>query len=162
MKVKKIMVRYLVINAPSTYNIILGWPATNTLGAIMSTTYLKVKFPLDDESAEIISVNQEIKCKCYEDSLKARRGISDQWNTTESTLWNWTHREISWTNDWLKWKVKGSRDRWKVKIGMALPPQIEADLLEVLKRSSSTFSWRKWQVVVSQPYQGNSIIDLVG
>ena len=41
----------------------------------MSTTYLKVKFALDDESAEIISVNQEIKCKCYEDSLKARRGI---------------------------------------------------------------------------------------
>ncbi|MCI45294.1 hypothetical protein A2U01_0066533, partial [Trifolium medium] len=46
---KMIKVRYLVVKTPfSSYNIIIGRPAFNALGAAMSTLYLAMKYPLDN------------------------------------------------------------------------------------------------------------------
>ncbi|GAU51074.1 hypothetical protein TSUD_13180, partial [Trifolium subterraneum] len=46
---KTIKVRYLVVKTAFTsYNIIIGRPAFNTLGAVLSTLYLSMKYPLDD------------------------------------------------------------------------------------------------------------------
>jgi len=38
-------IRYLVVNAPSAYNILLGRPALNRLGAVPSTRHMKMKLP---------------------------------------------------------------------------------------------------------------------
>jgi len=38
-------IRYLVVNAPSAYNIILGTPALNRVGAVASSRHMKMKFP---------------------------------------------------------------------------------------------------------------------
>jgi len=42
---KTIKIRYLVIDANTSYNILLGRPSINRLGAIMSTLHLAMKFP---------------------------------------------------------------------------------------------------------------------
>lgn len=39
------MVRFLVVKANSSYNIILGRPSLNTFQAIVSTYHMKIKFP---------------------------------------------------------------------------------------------------------------------
>jgi hypothetical protein len=41
-----IMVRFLVVEGRSAYNVILGTPALNDLGAITSTPHLCMKFPI--------------------------------------------------------------------------------------------------------------------
>jgi len=69
---KTIFVRYILVNAPLSYNLLLGGPSTNKLGAVISTVHLKMKFPTDDGMVVTMAVNQEIDRKCYEDSLKAR------------------------------------------------------------------------------------------
>ncbi|GAU40547.1 hypothetical protein TSUD_367500 [Trifolium subterraneum] len=47
---KTIKVRYLVVKTLFTsYNIIIGRPAFNTLGAVMSTLYLSIKYPLNND-----------------------------------------------------------------------------------------------------------------
>ena len=38
-------IRYLVVNAPSAYNILLGRPTLNRIGAVPSTRHMKVKLP---------------------------------------------------------------------------------------------------------------------
>ena len=38
-------IRYLVVNAPSAYNILLGRPALNRIGAIASTMHMKMMLP---------------------------------------------------------------------------------------------------------------------
>ena len=38
-------IRYLVVNAPSAYNILLGRPALNRIGAVASTRHMKMKLP---------------------------------------------------------------------------------------------------------------------
>lgn len=72
---KSFMIRYMVVNAPLTNNILIGRLSLNKLEAIMSRVHLKVKFPLEDRSVNTISVNQEISWKFNEESLKARKGF---------------------------------------------------------------------------------------
>lgn len=45
---KEIDVIYLFVDALSPYNIILGWPNINSLGVLVSTMYLTLKYPLLD------------------------------------------------------------------------------------------------------------------
>ena len=68
-------IRYLVVNANSAYNILLGRPALNRLRAVSSTRHMKMKLP--DLSGKVIVVksDQEEASKCYENSLKTKRGV---------------------------------------------------------------------------------------
>ena len=68
-------IRYLVMNANSAYNILLGRPALNRLRGVASTQHMKLKLPdLSDRVIVIKSDQQEAK-KCYENSLKTKRGV---------------------------------------------------------------------------------------
>ena len=68
-------IRYLVVNANSAYNILLDRPALNRLNAIASTRHMKMKLP--DLSGKVIAIksDQEEARKCYENSLKTKRGV---------------------------------------------------------------------------------------
>jgi len=68
-------IRYLVVNANSAYNILLGRPALNRLRVVASTRHMKMK--LLDLSGRVIVIksDQEEARKCYENSLKTKRGV---------------------------------------------------------------------------------------
>ena len=68
-------IRYLVVNANSAYNILLGRPALNRLRAVPFTRHMKMK--LRDLSGKVIVIksDQEEARKCYENSLKTKRGV---------------------------------------------------------------------------------------
>ncbi|GAU16855.1 hypothetical protein TSUD_368040 [Trifolium subterraneum] len=71
---KTIKVRYLVVKTAFTsYNIIIGRPAFNTLGAVMSTLYLSIKYPLDDGRIGTVRGDQTQGRQCYELSLWLKR-----------------------------------------------------------------------------------------
>jgi len=64
--------RYLVVNASSAYNMLLGIPTLNRLGAVPSTRHMKMKLPdLTRKVITIKSYQREAK-RCYENSLKTR------------------------------------------------------------------------------------------
>ena len=68
-------IRYLVINVASAYNILLGRPTLNRLGAVASTRHMKIKLPSLEGGVIVIRSDQKIVRKCYENSLKNKRGI---------------------------------------------------------------------------------------
>ena len=70
-------IRYLVVNANSAYNILLGRPALNRLNAVASTRHMKMKLQLPDLSGKVIVIksDQEEARKCYENSLKTKRSV---------------------------------------------------------------------------------------
>jgi len=68
-------IRYFVVNANSAYNILLGRPALNRMNAVASTRHRKMK--PSDLSGKVIVIksDQEEARKCYENSLKTKRGV---------------------------------------------------------------------------------------
>ncbi|PNX69328.1 hypothetical protein L195_g056660, partial [Trifolium pratense] len=73
---RTIKVRYLVVKTPFTsYNIIIGRPAFNALGAVFSTLYLSMKYPLDNGGVGTIKGDQLLARRCYESSLKIQHKI---------------------------------------------------------------------------------------
>jgi len=68
-------IRYLVVNAPSEYNILLGRPTLNRTGAMPSTRHMKVKLPSMEGLIITICSDQKQAKKCYENSLKNKRSM---------------------------------------------------------------------------------------
>ena len=68
-------IRYLVVNASFAYNMLLGRPTLNRLGAVPSTRHMKMKLP--DLAGKVITIKsdqKEVK-RCYENNLKTKRGV---------------------------------------------------------------------------------------
>ena len=69
-------IKYLVVNAPSAYNILLGRQTLNRIGAVPSTGHMKVKLPSMEGVVITIRSDQKDAKKCYENSLKNKRSVS--------------------------------------------------------------------------------------
>ena len=63
-------IKYLVVNAPSAYNILLGRPTLNRLGAVPSTRHMKLKMPSMEGVVVTIKSDQKEARHYYENSLK--------------------------------------------------------------------------------------------
>jgi len=66
---------YLVVNANSAYNILLGRPVLNRLNAVASTCHMKMKLPDLSGKVIVIKSDQEEARKCYENSLKTKKSV---------------------------------------------------------------------------------------
>ncbi|KAL0402032.1 UNVERIFIED_CONTAM: hypothetical protein Slati_4233100 [Sesamum latifolium] len=64
------MVRFLVVGMPSAYNLILGRPTLNVFQAIISTYYMKLKFPMENRIGEVQG-DQYTTRKCYVEAIKS-------------------------------------------------------------------------------------------
>jgi len=72
---KTIPIRFLIVDAPTSYNILLGRPSLNTLGAVVSTLHLAMKFPSPSGDILTIHYDQRLACKCYMASLRSQLPI---------------------------------------------------------------------------------------
>jgi len=68
-------IRYLVVNSPSAYNILLGKPALNRMKVVASTRHMKMKLPSLGGTVITIRSDQKEAKRCYENSLKTNRGV---------------------------------------------------------------------------------------
>nr|KYP55859.1 hypothetical protein KK1_002084 [Cajanus cajan] len=67
---RKIQVKYIVVHADTSYNILLGRPSLNMLGAIVSTPHIEMKFPSDKGKILTIHADQKAARECYIASLR--------------------------------------------------------------------------------------------
>ena len=66
-----LIVSFLVVRCPSTYNAIIGRPTLNNLRAVTSTYHLKVKFPTP-AGPGVLRGNQYQARQCYALALRGR------------------------------------------------------------------------------------------
>ncbi|XP_020205721.1 uncharacterized protein LOC109790885 [Cajanus cajan] len=69
---RRIKVRYVVVHANTSYNILLGRPSLNKLRAIVSTPHLAMKFPSEEGTIITLHANQKTACECYFASLRVQ------------------------------------------------------------------------------------------
>nr|KYP59531.1 Retrovirus-related Pol polyprotein from transposon opus [Cajanus cajan] len=139
-----VVIRYLVVDAQSSYSILIGRPTLNKLGAIVSTSHLKVKYPLPSGAVGVLKVDQEVARKCYGDSLKARRRLYTKQVEKEvhsvkldPRMGQFDHRPAP-AEDVKEVEVMEGRN---VKIGTSLTLEDKEKLVSVLKDNVSAFAW---------------------
>jgi len=69
---RTVKIRYLIVNAHTSYNILLGRPSLNMLGVVISTYHLAIKFPSTSGDIVTIHVDQPTARRCYADILRER------------------------------------------------------------------------------------------
>ena len=62
-------VRFLIVDAPSAYNMLLGRPSLNAIRAVPSAYHLVIKFPTGN-GVGMVRGNQRIARECYSMSMK--------------------------------------------------------------------------------------------
>ncbi|XP_078153001.1 uncharacterized protein LOC144548163 [Carex rostrata] len=73
----EVLVDFLVVNAPSTYNAIIGRSTLNKIGAIVSSPHLKVKFHTPTGVGEECG-QQDVARECYMTSIREIGGTVHQ------------------------------------------------------------------------------------
>ncbi|XP_020233820.1 uncharacterized protein LOC109813935 [Cajanus cajan] len=70
---RDISVKYVVVHASTSYNILLGRPSLNRLGAVVSTPHLAMKFPAESGRVITVHADQKTARECYFASLRLPR-----------------------------------------------------------------------------------------
>ena len=87
---RTIKIRYLVIDANTSYNILLGRLSINRLMAIVSTPHLAMKFPSRTRDILMVHLDQKKARECYAESLRVEplRNDSSPTRTRKSSRKN--------------------------------------------------------------------------
>ena len=122
-------IRYLVVNANSAYSILLGRPALNRLRGVSLTRHMKLKLPDLSGRVIVIKSDQEVARKCYENSLKMKRGVFMVWERPPSadapmrwSLWRRRYpRRRCLSRPYLRRRRLGKPHPWKNRMGRPRP-----------------------------------------
>lgn len=71
-KAKDIDLNFLIMDALSPYNIILGWPSINVFVSVISTMSLVLKYPRLGGQVGIVRGDKQIAQKCYQSSMATK------------------------------------------------------------------------------------------
>ncbi|GAU34855.1 hypothetical protein TSUD_259350 [Trifolium subterraneum] len=125
---KTIKVRYLVVKTAFTsYNIIIGRPTFNTLGAVMSTLYLSMKYLLDDGRIGTVRGDQAQGRQCYELNLDPREEFQD--------------RRVSPIEDLEPIQI-GEAPHELINLGTHLDEGEKEKIIEILRKNVDLFAWK--------------------
>jgi len=68
---KTIPIRFLIVDVPTSYNVLLGRLFLNTLGVVVSTPHLAMKFPSPSGDILTVHCDQHLARECYMASLRS-------------------------------------------------------------------------------------------
>ncbi|XP_030964682.1 uncharacterized protein LOC115985938 [Quercus lobata] len=123
-------VDFLVVDCPSSYNVIVGRPTLNKWKAATSTYCLKVKFPTDNGVGEVKG-DQVLARECYQAVLAGKENHS--WMIEEKEE---DRIEALETVE----LVEGEANK-TTKIGTTLSPEMRTKLIKFLKENLDAFAW---------------------
>ncbi|XP_073152948.1 uncharacterized protein [Henckelia pumila] len=69
------IVSFIIIDAPSAYNAILGRPAMTTFMVVALALHQKIKFPVGNDVGKVQG-DQVIACKCYVEKVRIEQKVS--------------------------------------------------------------------------------------
>ena len=121
---------FLVVDCPSSYNVIIGRPTLNKWKAATSTYCLKVKFPTDNGVGEVKG-DQVLARECYQAVLAAKENHT--WVIEEKDEDKVEALEVVEL-------VKGQVTK-TTRIGTMLSPEMKAKLVQFLKENLDVFAW---------------------
>ena len=123
-------VDFLVVDCPSSYNVIIGRPTLNKWKATTSTYCLKVKFPTDNGVSEVKG-DQVLARECYQAVLAGK----------ENHTWMIEEKEEDRIKALETVELVEGKANKTTKIGTALTPEMRTRLIRFLKENPDVFAW---------------------
>ena len=121
---------FLMVDCPSSYNVIIGRPTLNRWKAATSTYCLKVKFPIDNRVGEIRG-DQILARECYQAVLA----------TKENHIWMIEEERENKVETLKTVALIEDRVTKTTRIGTTLSPEIRTRLIKFLKENLDVFAW---------------------
>ena len=121
---------FLVVDCPSSYNVIIGRPTLNRWKSATSTYCLKVKFPTENGVGEVKG-DQVLARECYQAVLAAK----------ENHAWMIEEKEGDKVEALETIELVEREASKMTRIGTTLSPKMRTKLIQFLKENSDIFVW---------------------
>ena len=131
-------VRFLIVDAPSTYNMLLGRPSLNAIRVVPSAYHMVIKFPTTN-GVGMVRGNQRMARECYSASMKQNAvdniymdelDMRDKVTTRPAPL------------EELELVQLGDQPEHLVYIGSKLAENIRSSLIHILEQNMEVFAWK--------------------
>ena len=128
-------VRFLIVDAPSTYNVLLGRPSLNAIKAIPSAYHMVIKFPTTN-GVGMVRGGQRMARECYSASMKQK--AVDNIYVDELDIETRSALDLSPRKSW-------SLYSWTTTLNTSptLVPSLRSLLIRFLKRNKDVFAWKQ-------------------
>ncbi|XP_014524463.1 uncharacterized protein LOC106780680 [Vigna radiata var. radiata] len=140
---KELRVRFLLVEANTSYNALLGRPCLNAFGVIVSTPHLAMKFPTDKGNICTVRADQRTARQCYVAGLKVTPYRKE--NRTEAILIDLDPRtntdERIQPEGEIRPFVVGKTEQQTTSIVAKLQSSDENALKGLLKDNNDLFAW---------------------
>ena len=130
--------RFLIVDAPSAYNMLLGRPSLNAIRAIPSIYYMVIKFPTANRVG-MVRGNQRIAKECYSTSMKQNTVDNIYMDELDMRDEVSTRPEPS---EELEPVQLGDQPEHLVYIGSKLAEDIKGPLIRFMKQNMEVFAWK--------------------
>ena len=121
---------FLVVDCPSSYNVIIGQPTLNKWKAATSTYCLKIKFLMDNGVGEVKG-DQVLARECYQACLAAK----------ENHTWVIEEKDEDKVEVLETVELAVGQATKTTRIGTTLSPGMRAKLIQFLKENLDVFAW---------------------
>ena len=121
---------FLVVDCPSSYNVIIGRPTLNKWKSAISTYCLKVKFPTENGVGEVRG-DQVLARECYQAVLAAK----------ENHTWTIKEKEEDTIEALEEVELMEGKTTKTTRIGMTLSLEMKSMLVQFLKENLNVFAW---------------------
>ena len=132
-------VRFLIVDAPLAYNVLLGKPSLNAIKAIPSAYHMVIKFPTTNEVGRVRG-DQRVARECYSTSMKQKAvdniyvdelDMRDEVNTRPEPSEELEHIQLD------------DHPENLVYVGSKLAEDLRSLLIRFLKHNKDVFAWKQ-------------------
>ena len=140
-------VRFLIVDAPSAYNMLLGRPSLNAIRAVPSAYHMVIKFPTAN-GVEMVRGNQRIARECYLASMK--QNTVDNIYMDELDMRDEVTTRPAPSEEFEPVQL-GDQPDHLVYIGSKLAEDMRSSLVRFLEQNMEVFSWKQEDIGGADP-----------
>ncbi|KAL2248154.1 UNVERIFIED_CONTAM: Retrovirus-related Pol polyprotein from transposon [Sesamum indicum] len=137
-KRKTLMIKFLGVDTPFAYNVILGRPGLNLFRAVVSTYHMKMKFPIENGTRELVSDQREAR-KCYNLSLKGEPSQKKRRVKEDAEPRPYEAEHMKPSGEYKKVQLAPDEPNKTTRIGANMEGELA--MIEFLKKNADIFAW---------------------
>ncbi|XP_075475268.1 uncharacterized protein LOC142506018 [Primulina tabacum] len=148
---KTVMTVFTVVDAPSSYNIILGRPAMNEMRAVASTYHQKIKFPIRGQVGEVKG-DQPSSRKCYGETVRVdqKRVRREDRGKVAQEVREIEEKEVNFVAEDEQVLVEVEPGK-SIRVARDLEDSTRVKLLSCLKTNIFVFAWSQQELMGISP-----------